>query len=166
MRPAQVLYAIRYAATLVSVVAITACGAALDPDSDNALTSPVVHPTACSPGRTSILVCLDSGPRCWRLGYSCAILDGRESSMQPASDAGTTSDPCAVYTDCSTCAMASQCGWCGGRCMTGTSATTVPPACGGQTWTWHAADCSSTTTRSDAGAGDSATRASSCVGAL
>lgn len=51
-----------------------------------------------------------------------------------------SSDPCASATDCASCTARSSCGWCAGRCLSGTSRGPIASAC--SDWRWVSTDCS------------------------
>jgi thiol-disulfide isomerase/thioredoxin len=51
------------------------------------------------------------------------------------------SDPCSSAMDCASCTARSACGWCAGRCTTGTSRGPSAGSC--SDWRWVSTDCAS-----------------------
>ncbi len=58
-----------------------------------------------------------------------------------ASQCSAATDPCATHTTCATCTAESSCGWCAGRCFTGTSSGPTNASCGSSPWTWQSRQC-------------------------
>jgi hypothetical protein len=51
------------------------------------------------------------------------------------------SDVCATSTNCASCTARSTCGWCNGRCFTGTSRGPTAGTCGTSAWAWLSSQC-------------------------
>lgn len=69
------------------------------------------------------------------------VVPGSDVVTPPVDAAG---DPCAANTDCASCTAGSSCGWCAGRCRTGTSSGPSVGSCGDSTWAWTSSQCSAT----------------------
>jgi hypothetical protein len=60
-----------------------------------------------------------------------------------SSSCGSSSDPCAVNTDCYSCTAGASCGWCIGAatCHTGTSGGPDDGSCTSLDWAWSSFYC-------------------------
>ena len=56
-------------------------------------------------------------------------------------DVGATTDECAGAADCAACTARSTCGWCAGRCWTGSSTGPSNGSCGDSSWAWTSSQC-------------------------
>lgn len=82
---------------------------------------------------------------------TCVVSLGRtDAGSTVGSDVVTVRDSggvdmCASMTDCASCTRASSCGWCAGRCWSGTSSGPSAGSCGGDRWAWTSNQCSAPT---------------------
>ncbi len=97
-----------------------------------------------------------SGPSAIRCGSDRWHWHSGDCAAPPPPPPPPPPDACAAQSNCSACTALPTCGWCNGRCATGTASGPTGVSCGSDRWRWYSRDCTppSTTGANCAGYND------------